>query len=248
MKILVIDNELNVRENFVKLLLKTYPDTLEVIEANGVKSGLESIRNNSPELVFLDVEMDDGTGMDLLAQLKEINFQLVFITAFNKYAMDAFKFSAIDFLLKPVSSQDVIRSIERAQKNIKFSNLNEQLFILQESLQTIKSTDKKIVLNDSESIHFIKISDIVRCEADGGYTHFFFVNKKPILISTSLKEYEELLIPYGFSRVHHSHIINLNKILRFDKKDGGFLVMENNDSVPISKRKKEELTAIIKKL
>lgn len=248
MKVLVIDNEINVRESFVNQILKTYPQVTEMFQASGVKTGIEAIQKYSPDIVFLDVEMDDGTGMDLMSQLTDIDFQLVFITAFNKYAIEAFKFSAIDFLLKPINSEELKRSFERAQKNIKTKNLTQQLAVLQESLKSIKSEDKKIVLNDSESIHFIKVSEIVRCEADGGYTKFIFAQKKEVLVSSSLKEYEDLLIPYGFSRVHHSHLINLNKILRFDRKDGGFLVMENNDQVPISKRKKDELTQIIKQL
>jgi two-component system LytT family response regulator len=246
MKVLVIDNEVNVRESFVDLIIKNCPQIDAVTQANGVKTGIEAIQKHQPDLVFLDVEMDDGTGMDLMAQLRSFDFQLVFITAFNKYAIDAFKFSAIDFLLKPVNSNELIRSVDRAQKNIKSKDLAQQITILQESLQTIKSIDKKIVLNDSESIHFIKISEIVRCEADGAYTKFIFSQRKEILVSSTLKEYEEMLVPYGFSRVHNSHIINLNKIIRFDRKDGGFLVMENNDNVPISKRKKDELAQIIK--
>ena len=246
MKVLVIDNEINVRKSFVNQILKTCPQVTEMFQASGVKTGLEAIQKYCPDIVFLDVEMDDGTGMDLMSQLTDINFQLVFITAFNKYAIEAFKFSAIDFLLKPINSEELKRSFERAQKNIKTKNLAQQLAVLQESLKSIKSEDKKIVLNDSESIHFIKVNEIIRCEADGGYTKFIFTQKKTVLVSSSLKEYEDLLLPYGFSRVHHSHLINLNKILRFDRKDGGFLVMENNDQVPISKRKKDELTQIIK--
>jgi two-component system LytT family response regulator len=248
MKVLVVDNEVNVRESFVDLILKNCAQVNEVVQANGVKTGLQAIQKHQPDLVFLDVEMDDGTGMDLMQQLSSFDFQLVFITAFNKYAIDAFKFSAIDFLLKPVNSYELIRSVDRAQKNIKSKKLAQQLTVLQESLQTIKSTDKKIVLNDSESMHFIKISEIIRCEADGAYTKFIFAQRKEILVSSTLKDYEEILLPYGFSRVHNSHIINLNKIIRFDRKDGGFLVMENNDTVPISKRKKDELAHIIKQM
>lgn len=248
MKALVVDDDINVREGFVKLIGSICPSVSQIFQAQGVKTGAEAIRKHSPDIVFLDVEMEDGTGMDLVAKFSDINFQLIFITAFNKYAIEAFKFSAIDFLLKPISSDDLKRSVDRAVKNINNKNVMQQLAILQESLKEIKSEDKKIVLNDSESIHFIKVSEIVRCEADGGYTKFFFSNRKELLISSSLKEYEDLLVPYGFSRVHHSHLINLNKILRFDRKDGGFLVMENGEHVPISKRKKDELSQIIKQL
>lgn len=249
MKALIIDNEEPIRTDLKNLIIQNCSKIESVAEANGVASGLAAIDKHKPDVVFLDVEMDDGTGMDLIKQLKsDLDFQLIFITAHNKYAIDAFKLSAIDFLLKPIDTSELIASVDKAEKNRKTKDLTEQLAVLQESLQSIKSTDKKIVLNDSESIHFIKVGEIIRCEADGAYTKFIFSTRKEILISSTLKEYEDLLVPYGFSRVHNSHIINLNKIVRFDRKDGGYLVMENNDAVPISKRKKDELTQIIKQL
>lgn len=248
-KALIIDNEEPIRTELKNLILEHCNKIESVAEANGVATGLLAIQKHNPDVVFLDVEMDDGTGMDLVKQLKgELSFQLIFITAHNKYAIDAFKLSAIDFLLKPIDPIELVASVDKAEKNKKTKDLAEQLSVLQESLQSIKSTDKKIVLNDSESIHFIKVSEIIRCEADGAYTKFIFSARKEILVSSTLKEYEDLLVPFGFSRVHNSHIINLNKIVRFDRKDGGFLVMENNDVVPISKRKKDELTHIIKQL
>lgn len=249
MKALIIDNEEPIRTE-LKNLITEYCPTIEYIdEANGVAAGLKAISNLSPDIVFLDVEMDDGTGMDLIKQLNvAVTFQLVFITAHNRYAVDAFKLSAIDFLLKPIDSAELIESVARAEKNIKTKTLNTQLQILQDSLSEIKNDDKKIALKDSDSIYFIKISDIIHCEASGAYTLFHINNHKDILISKGIKEFEDLFQSFGFYRTHHSHLVNLNKIIRFNKADGGVLILDNNKQVPVSQRKKESLLELIDKL
>lgn len=248
MKILVVDNEINISESIVKLILNFCPFPNEIIEADGVGSGLKAIAIANPDIVFLDVELDDGTGFDLLSKLHEINFHLVFITAHNKYAIDAFRFSAIDFLLKPINPEELIEAFEKISKNRNNTFLQEQLNLMQDSLKKIASKEKKLVLKDSNSIYFVNVSDIIRCESDGQYTEFWIENNKNIIISKSLKEYEEMLEPYGFIRPHHSHLINTNKILRFDKVDGGTLIMQNHDEVPVSHRKKAQILQILDSL
>lgn len=248
MNILIIDNEEELRMGLKKLLQTYCPQVKIINEAIGVKTGLDAISNFNPDVVFLDMEMGDGTGVDLLNQLRSYDFQLIFITAFDKYAVDAFKFSAIDFLLKPIDPEDLIDAISKAQNNIHNQNLQKQLQILYEGMGSIRTNEKKIVLKDNESIHFIRIQDIIRCEADGPYTKFYITNSNPILISKSLKEYDEVLTPYGFIRCHHSHLVNTGKILRFDKLDGGELILENKDMVPVSHRKKEQVLKILSEL
>lgn len=249
MKVLIIDNEEPIRTE-LKNLITTYCPIIESIdEANGVAAGIKAISNGNPDIVFLDVEMDDGTGIDLVKQLNGIiTFQLIFITAHNKYAVDAFKLSAIDFLLKPIDSTELIESVNRAEKNIKTQSLDRQLQILQESLGDLKNYDKKIALKDSDSIYFIKVSDIIRCEASGAYTVFHIQNHKDILMSKGIKEFEDLLHNFGFYRTHHSHLVNLKKIVRFDKADGGILILDNEEKVPVSQRKKDNLLALLEKL
>lgn len=241
MKALIIDNEEPIRNALIELLSTLCPQITSIQQANGVASGLEAIREFEPDMVFLDVEMDDGTGFDLISRLTNVSFELVFITAHNKYAVDAFRLSAIDFLLKPFSGSEIVRSVERVSKQIKAKDILRQLQVLQESLGTIKSADKKIVLRDSDSFHFINVGDIIRCEADGAYTRFYIIGMKEILISKGLKEYEDMLGPFNFIRVHHSHLVNLKQIVRFDKADGGALIMSNQDNVPVSQRKRETL-------
>lgn len=248
MKILVIDNETNIREGIVQLIKNFCPFEAQLFEANGVVTGLKSIADVNPDLLFLDVELDDGTGMDLLSKLSIINFQVIFVTAHNKYAIDAFRFSAIDFLLKPIDSEELIAAFDRVIKHIKNSFLQDQLQVMQESLTKITLKEKKIVLKDSNSIYFVNVTDIIRCESDGQYTEFYIENTKKIVISKSLKEYEEMLESYGFIRPHHSHLININKILRFNKGDGGTLVMQNNDEIPVSHRKKAQILQILDSL
>lgn len=245
MKVLIIDNEAPILAG-LRIQLETYcPEMTALQEATGVATGLQAIENFQPDIVFLDVEMDDGTGFDLLKQLGSYNFQLIFITAHNKYAVDAFRFSAIDFLLKPIDTDDLLSSLEKAISNLKNKNLKEQIQVLNESLNAISLEHKKIVLKDKDSIYFIKVNDIIRCHAEGPYTEFFVTGGQRITISKNLKEYEEMLEPFGFIRAHHSHLINIRKIIRFDKTDGCNLIMENNDEVPVSQRKKEHLLEII---
>lgn len=245
MKALIIDNEEKIRQNLRHQLTTFCPTVTEIHESGGVESGLMAIKAFTPDIVFLDVEMDDGTGMDLVKRLGAFDFQLVFITAHDKYALNAFKLSAIDFLLKPIDPEELIASINKAEQNIKGKNIELQFQILQESLSSITVNEKKIVLKDSESIYFIKIADIVHCKAEGPYTEFYIIPQQKIIISKSLKEYEELLVPYGFVRTHHSHLINIKRIVRFDKADGGMLIMENKQSVPVSQRKREQILELL---
>lgn len=248
MKTLVIDNETNIREGLIDMIGSFCDGVSEIHEANGVVSGLEKIETINPDVVFLDVELDDGTGMDLLSKLTEISFHLIFITAHNKYAIDAFKFSAIDFLLKPIEPDALINAFKKVRLQQKNKHLSSQLQVMQESLHKITSREKKIVLKDSNSIYFINVNDIIRCESSGQYTEFYIEDAKRIVISKSLKEYEALLEPFGFIRPHHSHLININKILRFDKVNGGSLIMETLEEIPVSHRKKAQILQFLDNL
>lgn len=245
MKALIIDNEKQIREGLLEMISISCPQITEVNEAGGIEDGIESIHQHKPDIVFLDVEMNDGTGFDLLRKITNPDFGLVFITAHDKYAVDAFRFSAIDFLLKPINRQDLIASVERVEAFRKREDLQRQIQVLQESLGTLKNNDKKIVLKDSESFHFVNVTDIIRCEADGAYTRFVITGNKTILISKVLKEYEELLAEFHFVRVHNSHLVNMRQVVRFDRADGGNLIMANGNIVPVSGRKRDSLLSML---
>lgn len=243
MKTLIIDNEPDIADGLAELLSLFCPTITKVKIENTIAGGIHAIESFEPDVVFLDVELNEGTGFDLLKQLKEIRFQLIFITAHDKYALNAFRFSAIDFLVKPIDPEALQIAVERAQSGLQKNEIIKQLEVIKE--QPSNAKDKKLVLKDSDAIYFVRIDTILYCQADGPYTTFFIENAPKIIVSKNLKEYEDLLEPFGFERTHHSYLVNLNKVIRFDKKEGGTLVLEGNHHVFLSIRKKEQ---VLKKL
>lgn len=245
---LVIDNETEIRDSILDLVTAFCPDISELSWASNVSTGIEKIRIFKPDLVFLDVELGDGTGMSLLSHFEEITFDVIFITAHNKYAVDAFRLSAIDFLLKPINPEELVRAVQKVIEKKEQSIIFSQLKILNENYKSAISAERKIVLKDLDSIFFVKTKDIIRCESEGAYTTFHLLNKEKIIISKTIKEYDELLAPFGFLRTHQSHLVNSLYIKRFDKNDGGVLVLEDNNSVPVSQRKKDYILEYLKSM
>jgi two-component system, LytTR family, response regulator len=245
MRALVVDNEPPIREALIRLIDAFCPEIESVDTADSVKTGVEKLKMSQPDILFLDVELDDGTGFDILSQIPTPQFQLIFTTAHDKYAIQAFQSCALDYLLKPIDPELLQKSVERASQNIRSGDLQFQLQILMQQLSFKKETSKKIVLKDSNSTYFVKIEDIFFCQAEGTYTKFFIKNSEPILISKNLKEYETILEPLGFLRPHHSYLINPDKIKLYDKKEGGALVLENNHVIPVSQRKKDAILRIL---
>jgi len=239
MKILLIDNEKEVRELLKDMIEAVAPGIHQLDEADGVANGLQKINAFKPDIVFLDVEMGDGTGFDLMNKIPHPSFQLIFTTAHNKYAVQAFKCSAIDYLLKPIDITELENSLQKANTNIDGSNLGKQLTVLMQQLSNKEAGDKQIVLKDSEASYFVKVADILYCEAEGSYTKFYLSSEKPIIISKNLSTYEELLGVYGFIRTHHSYLVNSARIKMYDKTDGGTLILDTGHTVPISHRKKD---------
>jgi two-component system LytT family response regulator len=245
MKILIIDNEKEVRELLRELIMaiETSPSLIE--EAEGVGTGLQKINSFKPDIVFLDVEMGDGTGFDLMNKIPHPDFQLIFTTAHNQYAIQAFKCSAIDYLLKPIDINELEKSLQKATGNISNNNLSKQLSVLMQQLATKDTGEKQIVLKDIEASYFVKIADILYCEAEGSYTRFYISGNNPITISKNLSTYEDLLGVYGFIRTHHSYLVNPQRIKMYDKTDGGSLVLDSGNIVPISHRKKDYVMHVL---
>jgi two-component system, LytTR family, response regulator len=239
MKILLIDNEPELRLGLQAMLQKIAPPDTQYKEADGVISGLQLIATYQPDIVFLDIEMDDGTGFDLLKQIEAPSFQLIFTTAHNQYAIQAIRFSALDYLLKPVDPAELKVSFEKAVKNIHTPTLTQQLAIVMQQLNNKPINEQRIVLNDKQSTYFIKVADILFCEAEGPYTRFYITGTDNILVSKNLKEFEEMLTPLGFLRTHHSYVANPSKIKVYDKTNGGALVLEGGHSIPVSQRRKD---------
>lgn len=240
MKILLIDNEDEIRTILKEMILEWSNENYEIEEAIGVETGLSKVSSFNPDIVFLDIEMNDGTGFDLLKRIQNPTFQLIFTTAHNKYAVQAFKFSAIDYLLKPIDPIELNNSLSKAKNNLTNNTLQRQLAILMSQISPKIDFEKQIVLKDIDKTYFIKINDILFCEAEGSYTKFYIENNETIFVSRNLHSYEELLAPAGFIRTHHSCLVNPTKIKVFDRKtDNGILILESGHTIPVSQRKKD---------
>lgn len=235
-KSVIIDNEIKSRKTLSNFLLK-YCKEVEIIgEADGVASGIDLIKTTNPELVFLDIEMTDGTGFKLLESIEDIQFSVIFVTAYSDYAVKAFKISAVDYLLKPINPKELMEAIEKYQKETGFKGIHNKLEVLLGNQSTIK----KIAFPTSDGIELVKIDEIMHCEADDNYTSIYLNNKKRILVSKTIKEYDTMLSDFGFFRIHQSHLVNLDYITKFNKNDGGYVILENGKKLPVSRRNKQE--------
>lgn len=248
MKAIIIDDEKNVRSSLTRLLRTFCPEVELVGEAANMAQSLELIANTVFDLAFLDIEMPDGSGIDLLRKVPRRDFQVIFVTAYNQYAIDAFRLSAIDYLLKPVNPDHLIEAVQKAKKSVGRDQLEAELAVLLESMQQPTQQDAKIILKDAENLYIVQVKEILRCEADGGYTKFFLENQREVLTSIHLKEYENMLAKWGFIRSHHSHLVNLQHITRFNKTDGGFVILTDATQVPVSSRKKDLLIKALQNL
>lgn len=244
---IIIDDEAPVRE-LISNIIENFCDIAEVIAtAESVTAGIQAIKTYSPDLVILDVKLLDGTAFDILDKFNEIKFAIIFITAYENFAVKAFKFSAIDYILKPIHIDELINAIKKASEQLEYKSLSLKLQNFFDN-QNSKSEDKKVVLKTLESIYIVKIADIIRCEADHNYTTFYFANNKKLIVSKTLKEYDEMLTGMGFFRTHQSHLININFLSSFEKSEGGYLVMSDGSKVPVSKRKREELLELFNQM
>jgi two-component system LytT family response regulator len=243
----IIDDEELVRETISRLLALYCPQVKLVGEADSVEGGLKLIREVHPHLVLLDVKMDDGTGFDLLHKFDDIDFKVIFITAYEKYATQAFRFAAIDFLLKPVNPDDLSEAVKRAETLVQ-EHFISQLQALEENLKTEFRQKKKIVLKTQSSIYFVDLQDITHCESDGNYTFVNTASGDRILITKTLREFDDLLSDSGFYRSHKSYLINLTHIRRFEKHEGGYIILNNGFRSPVASRKQDELLELLERL
>lgn len=247
LRTVIIDDEAHIRETLGRLLAMHCPQVKLVGEASSVASGAKLIRDLHPQLVILDIRMDDGTGFDLLHRFETIDFKVIFITAYEKYAVLAFKFAAIDFLLKPVNPEELSDAVKRTETLIQ-EHFNSQIQALEENLKTEFRQKKKIVLKTLENIYLVDLQNITHCESDGCYTYIHTTAGERILISKTLRDFDEMLCDSGFYRVHKSYLINLAQIKRFEKHEGGYIILNNDCKIPVASRKREELLGLFEKL
>ena len=245
---IIIDDEKRGRNILLKLLQQHCPNVHVVAQAESSMQAKELVALHKPDLVFLDVEMPKQSGFDFLQSLKEKKFAVIFITAHNHYAVRAFKFSALDFLLKPIDVDDLKSAVQKAEEKIRTSKPNEQLDVLKHHLKNLHNPFDKICIPTHDGISFAPIHDIVRMEADVNYTNVFLASGEKCISSKSLKEFDELLAELNFFRVHKSHLINLIHIKSYIKGDGGTVVLADNSRVEVSRRHKDEFLARLSKL
>lgn len=240
-KTVIIDDNPHAILGLKEDIARWFPDLVIVGEADGVVQGAKVLRQTQPDLLLLDIQMGDGTGFDLLEIVPDIHFQLIFTTAHDEHAVRAFRFAAIDYLLKPIDPDELKSAIQKAKINLgNQSNRAEQLPVLQEHFNN-KPSPKTIAFNTAEKIQVARLDQIIRLEASGNYTQVFFDNKEKLLLTKTLKEFSQLLEPANFLRVHQSHLINLNFLKEFIKSDGGYIVMQDQSKIPVSVRKRAEV-------
>lgn len=240
-KALIVDDEEKSRIT-LKNLIAMYCPNIEVIElCDSVNSALKAIDKQMPDLIFLDVEMPFHNGFTLLEKIKNPSFDVVFTTAYDHYAIKAIKYSALDYLLKPIDSDDLKAAVDKIEINKSNSLSSSSNFEVLLSNIKVKGTNAKIAVPTFEGLQMISASDIIKCTADESYTHISLTNNTKITVSRILKEYEELLSDLNFFRVHNSCLINLAHVTKYIKGDGGYVVMCDGESVEVSRRKKNEL-------
>ncbi len=239
-RVVIVDDELHLREGLSRLLERHCPNVSLVGVAGSVGEGKEVIRRQHPDLLLLDVRMPDGTGFDLLRQLDPVDFKIIFITAFDQYAVKAFKFSAIDYLLKPVDPDELKDALKKAE-DILQHDLRIRLAALENNLSVGSDHHKKLVMKTFDNIYIIEIGSITHCESEGSYSSVFLEDGRKIMVSKNLKEYDEILNDQGFYRIHKSYLVNLAYVERFSKVDGGFVILKNGVKIPVASRKKDQL-------
>lgn len=237
-KAILVDDEKHNIENLAMILNYHCRDITIAGSADNIPDGIKLIEQEKPDVVFLDIQMGNSTGFDLLKAVPARDFEVIFVTAFDKYGIQAVKFAALDYILKPIDPVELITAVAKAKEKIAGRKNNNQLDFLMDYL---RQNDKpvKIALRQQHELRYVAISDIVRCEAQNTYTWFFLVNNEKVLVSKPLKEYDELLSPHGFIRCHQTHLVNPAFVKSFLKEDGGSLLMNNGMKIPVSKQKKE---------
>ncbi|MFM7300626.1 MAG: LytR/AlgR family response regulator transcription factor [Crocinitomicaceae bacterium] len=245
-KILIIDDEKPTRE-LIKRMIESFGFDVEVfIDGENVKSGIDSIRRVQPDLVFLDIQMPDGNGFDVLKSVEQINFEVIFITAFQEYAIQAIKFSALDYILKPIDEVELRQSLSNVLNKLNEKSDENVFQALHHNIQP--QNKRKLVLKTQESNYLVDIDDIIRCESDKNYTFFYLKTGKKILVSRTLKDYDNLLSPFQFFRVQQSHLVNQNYVDRYDKQEGGSVIMKDGASIPLSPVKKDQFFKMLENL
>ncbi len=245
LKAIIIDDEPNAREK-LQLMVERYCTGVQVAAvAKDAEEGLAAIKEHQPGLIFLDIEMPVLTGFDMLRQVPEINFEIIFTTAHDQYAIRAIKFSALDYLLKPIDLDQLQEAVQKAALRREEKTSADQYKVLKDNLQK-PSAMEQLAVPAQTGMVFLKVSDIIYCEADSNYTKIFMTGKQKIISTRTLKEYEELLYDSDFIRIHHSWLINKLHVKQYIKGEGGQVIMNDGTALDVSRRKKDDVVARLK--
>lgn len=243
-KIIIIDDEAHCTNVLKSLIEKTHSDYTVTGTFTNPLEGLAFIKNNPPDLLFLDIEMPNLNGFSLLDNLLPIDFDVIFTTAYDQYAIKAFRYSAINYLLKPITEKNIVKALSNWEKRRKKTSA-KQWELLQGQLKDSKKVCTQIALPTGVGYQIVEIENIVRCQSDSNYTNIFCKDKNKVLISRTLKEIEELLHDHGFLRVHQSHLINPQFVQGILKHDGGSLIMQDDTEVPVSRQRSKQINDIL---
>ena len=243
-KAILIDDEFSSLQNLRQKIDEFCPDLQVVAMAQKPEEAMLLIKHHKPDVVFLDIEMPKMSGFRMLEELGDCNFEIIFITAYNHYAIDAIRISAFDYLLKPIAIKELQVAVDRLNK-IHGSQTKEKIDILKSSMGDKKTQNDKIAIPTSEGLEFIPIKNILHIESSSNYSKIYFKEAKAILVTKLLKDFEDMLLPYNFYRIHNSHLINLNYIQKYIKAQGGQVIMQDGTIIDVARRKKDEFLKMI---
>lgn len=241
MKAIIVDDEPTNVKNLTILLNKYCPQVEILGAANNNQDALSLFEAEKPHLVFLDIQLDNDTGFNLLKLLPNKDFEVIFVTAYDNYGIQAIKFAALDYILKPIDIDELVSAVNKAEVKLKEKQQTMQLDFLVNHIKRDHAVPLKIALPQQKEIIYVLVTNIVRCEADGTYTFFYLKNGEKILVSKVLKEYAELLETNGFIRTHQSHLVNLTFVKSWLKEDGGMLMLETGEKIPVSRPHKDKV-------
>jgi len=243
-KSIIVDDEKHGRENLAGILRQYCPDVDLLGDADSVDAAVLLIQKYNPDLVFLDIEMPKANGFQLLEHFRDFRFEVIFVTAYDNYAIKAIRFSAADYILKPINLNDLQIAVGKVAERIHQKQENQRMKQLVYNIS--QPQNPRIGLPTGDRIEFIEVHKIIRCQGEGNYSHIYFEGNKHLLVAKTLVEFEDLLQEYSFFRVHKTHLVNLKQVVAYEKTDGGILQLSNGDKIPISRRRKEDVQKMLK--
>ncbi len=241
---ILVDDEQSSLENLEQKIGQFCPELKIIAAVEHPTEAIFLIRHHNPDVIFLDIEMPHMNGFRMLNELGDYSAEIIFTTAYNHYSIEALRLSAFDYLMKPISISDLRETVARLSKHISLST-RERLDVLKQSLNKNISQDSRIAVPTWEGLEFIQLRNVIRIESNSNYSRIFFTTGTSLLVTKQLKEFEEMLVPYRFCRVHNMHLINLNYVKKYLRGDGGRVVMENGDEIDVSRRKKDDFLKLI---